>query len=62
MRTPLEVLTEITKRIKVRRAAYQGEARRLTDKGSRTRAVDNAMQAASMKEALDIIKDVEQGR
>ncbi len=61
MKTPLQVLTEVIKRIKARRAVYQGEARRLTDAGFRTRAVDNAMQAASMKEALDIIKDVEQG-
>ena len=62
MRTPLEALTEIRKRIEAKRADYLESARIDTDAGFRTKAVDNAMQAASLKEALDIITDVEQGR
>ena len=62
MRTPLEALTEIRKRIEAKRADYLEIARIDTDAGFRTKAVDNAMQAASLKEALDIITDVEQGR
>ena len=62
MRTPLQTLTEIRKRIEARRADHLEIARIDTDAGFRTKAVDNTMQAASLKEALDIIQDVEQGR
>ena len=61
MRTPLQVLTEVVKRIKARRAVCQERARNSTGAGFRTTAVIHTTQAECMEEVLDMIKDVEQG-
>ena len=61
MRTPLEALTEITKRIKAREVVYLANSRKCLDLGRHTSSGDFALQASSMQEILNIIEEVERG-
>ncbi len=61
MRTPLEALTEVRKRLEARRTTFQECVRKSTEANLRRSAEDYATQAFCMSEVLNIITDVEQG-
>ncbi len=61
MKTPLEALTEVMKRIQDRREVYREKVRECRDAGRHGDSAAFITQAMSMTEALDIISDVKQG-